>query len=137
MLSIETKATTKNDIAPGNDPGEAGLGACLRLLGDETRLRIFSLLTQSELCVCEIEDATALSQSLVSNHLAALRRAGLVESRRDDEDGRWIFYRANQAAAAALRDRLAALLDVRHSPADRRRAEQVCRLRVSKGVLAD
>jgi ArsR family transcriptional regulator len=110
---------------------ETDLGACLRLLGEETRLRIFSLLTKSELCVCELEDATGLSQSLVSNHLAALRRAGLVESRRDDEDGRWIFYRANRKAAAALRERLDALLDVELSPGDRRRAEQVCRLKGS------
>jgi ArsR family transcriptional regulator len=101
----------------------------LRLLGEENRLRIFSLLTKSELCVCEIEDATGLSQSLVSNHLAALRRARLVEARRDDEDGRWIFYRANREAAAALRERLDALLDVQPSSGDRRRAEEVCRSR--------
>lgn len=108
---------------------EGNIAEYLRLLGDENRLRIFSMLSKSELCVCEIEDATGLSQSLVSNHLAALRRAGLVESRRDDEDGRWIFYRANQEAAAELRQRLAALLDVQTSPADRRRAEEVCRSR--------
>jgi ArsR family transcriptional regulator len=105
------------------------LGALLRALGDETRLRIFTLLTKTELCVCEIEDILDLSQSLVSNHLAVLRRAGLVESRRDAEDGRWIFYRANAAAAAALRERLDALLDVQTAPGDQRRAEQVCRIR--------
>jgi DNA-binding transcriptional ArsR family regulator len=108
---------------------EAGLARYLRLLGDDTRLRIFSLLTKAELCVCEIEDILGLSQSLVSNHLAALRRAGLVESRRDEEDARWVFYRADREAAAALRERLAALLEVAPSPADRRRAQQVCRLR--------
>jgi len=101
----------------------------LRALGDETRLRIFALLTKTELCVCEIEDILDLSQSLVSNHLAVLRRAGLVESRRDAEDGRWIFYRANAAAAATLRERLGALLDVQAAPGDRRRAEDVCRLK--------
>jgi DNA-binding transcriptional ArsR family regulator len=106
------------------------LGALLRALGDETRLRIFALLTKTELCVCEIEDMLGLSQSLVSNHLAVLRRAGLVESRRDAEDARWVFYRANAAAAAALRERLEALLQVQGtSGADRRRAEQVCRIR--------
>jgi len=104
------------------------VAACLRLLGDENRLRIFSLLTRGERCVCEIEDATGLSQSLVSNHLAALRRASLVESRRDDADARWIFYRANASVVAAIRDRLSDLLDVQTSPGDRRRAEQVCRL---------
>ncbi len=105
------------------------LGGYLRLLGDENRLRIFSLLTKSEMCVCEIEDATALSQSLVSSHLASLRRAGLIEGRRDDEDGRWIFYRANREAVADLHRHLDALLDVRLSPADKRRAEEVCRLK--------
>jgi len=105
------------------------LGALLRALGDDTRLRIFALLTKAELCVCEIEDILDLSQSLVSNHLAVLRRAGLVESRRDSEDGRWIFYRANAAATATLRERLGALLEVQMTPGNQRRAEEVCRIR--------
>ena len=126
MMAHISQATT---IGTGAGSLEAEAIPYLRLLGEESRLRIFSLLTKSELCVCEIEDATGLSQSLVSNHLAALRRAGLVESRRDDEDGRWIFYRANREAAAALRERLAALLDVQLSAGDRRRAEEVCRVR--------
>ncbi len=100
-----------------------------KALADETRLRIFRLLTQQELCVCEIEDILDLPQSLVSNHLAVLRRNGLVESRRDAEDARWVFYRASAAAAGALRERLGALLDVQTRPIDRRRAEEVCRLR--------
>ncbi|MGB6836437.1 MAG: metalloregulator ArsR/SmtB family transcription factor [Dehalococcoidia bacterium] len=106
-----------------------GLAALFRALGDDTRLRIFSLLTKGEFCVCEIEDTLGLSQSLVSNHLAVLRRVGLVQSRRDEEDARWVFYRADPAAAAVLGERLRALLDVQTVPGDRRRAEQVCRLR--------
>jgi len=100
-----------------------------KALSDETRLRIYSLLTKAELCVCEIEDILNLSQSLVSNHLAVLRRAGLVRTRRDVEDARWIFYRADPEAAAALRQQCAALLDVQVARGDRRRAEQVCRIR--------
>ena len=100
-----------------------------KALSDETRLRIYSLLTKAELCVCEIEDILKLSQSLVSNHLAVLRRAGLVKARRDAEDARWIFYRADPEAAAALRQKCAALLDVKVAAGDRRRAEQVCRIR--------
>ena len=117
------------EARPASRASTEDLGALLRALGDETRLRIFTLLTKAELCVCEIEDILDLSQSLVSNHLAVLRRAGLVESRRDAEDARWVFYRANSSAAAALRERLGALLEVQTSPADRRRAEAVCRLR--------
>jgi ArsR family transcriptional regulator len=101
----------------------------LKALADETRLRIFSLLTRQELCVCEIEDMLNLSQSLVSNHLAVLRQAGLVKARRDAEDARWIFYSADPAAAAALRERCAKLLEVRVASADRRSAEEVCRRR--------
>jgi DNA-binding transcriptional ArsR family regulator len=124
---MSTKTTTESGAA--EDVQGLGLAEYLRLLGEDNRLRIFSLLAKTELCVCEIEDLLGLSQSLVSNHLATLRRAGLVESRRDDEDARWIFYRANPEVAAALRERLSALLEVRPSAGDRRRAEQVCRLR--------
>ncbi|MGQ9572091.1 MAG: ArsR/SmtB family transcription factor [Dehalococcoidia bacterium] len=101
----------------------------LKALADETRLRIFVLLTKQEMCVCEIEDVLSLSQSLVSNHLAVLRRAGLVKARRDTEDARWIFYRVDAEAVAALRQKWSALLDAKPAPGDRRRAEEVCRLR--------
>ena len=101
----------------------------LKALADETRLRIFALLTRQELCVCEIEDVLNLSQSLVSNHLAVLRQAGLVRARRDETDGRWIFYRADPEAAVALRQKWATLLEVKPALGDRRRAEQVCRIR--------
>jgi ArsR family transcriptional regulator len=123
--------TTPIEARPASQAPTEDLAVLLRALGDDTRLRIFALLTKAELCVCEIEDILDLSQSLVSNHLAVLRRADLVESRRDSEDGRWIFYRAKAVAAAALRERLGALLDVQTAPGDRRRAEEVCRLRGS------
>ena len=110
-------------------PQTGDLVALLRVLGDNTRLRIFALLTKAELCVCEIEDILGLSQSLVSNHLRVLRKAGLVTARRDEEDARWVFYRADPVAVAAVRERLAALLSVQPAPGDRRRAEQVCRIR--------
>ena len=117
-LTASVKPPATDDMAP-----------LLRALADETRLKIFALLTQEELCVCEIEDVLGLPQSLVSNHLAVLRRAGLVRWRRDAEDSRWIFYRADAEAADALRQKCASLLQVEPAPADRRRAEDVCRLR--------
>jgi ArsR family transcriptional regulator len=110
-------------------PVTRDLLVALKALADETRLRIFTLLTRQELCVCEIEDMLNLSQSLVSNHLAVLRQAGLVRARRDETDARWIFYRADPEAAAALRQKWATLLEVKPAPGDRRRAEQVCRIR--------
>ena len=125
----DTLPLAPRELAPPKPPPTGDLAALLRVLGDETRLRIFAVLTRAELCVCEIEDILGLSQSLVSNHLAVLRRAGLVNARRDDEDSRWIFYRADPETAASIRRKCLALLDVRPAAGDRRRAAEVCRLR--------
>ena len=56
---------------------------------DETRLRLLVLLTERELCVCELVDVLEMPQGKISRHLAVLRRAGLVADRRD---GTWIYY---------------------------------------------
>ena len=60
-----------------------------KALGDETRLRILNLVSQREVCVCEIVEILQLGQSKVSRHLATLRHAGLVDCRRD---GMWVIY---------------------------------------------
>jgi len=59
-------------------------------LADATRLRILKILDRSEVCVADLSDALSESQPKISRHLAYLRRAGLVETRRD---GKWIYYR--------------------------------------------
>ena len=77
-----------------------GLVEAFKALGDPVRLRLFSLLTRKEeLCVCHLTDALDLPQSTVSRHLAVLRRAGLVETRRE---GKWIHYRLTGDMAASL-----------------------------------
>jgi ArsR family transcriptional regulator len=60
-------------------------------LAHPLRLRAALLLRdQGELCVCELTHVFATQQPVVSRHLAQLRQAGLVTSRRD---GTWIHYR--------------------------------------------
>jgi ArsR family transcriptional regulator len=61
-----------------------------RAFSDPTRLRILNLLLPGELCVCEIVNTLRIPQPTASRHLSYLRRAGLVESRRD---GLWIHYK--------------------------------------------
>ena len=63
--------------------------AIFKALSDETRLRILVLLSERELCVCQLESALRLSQTKVSRHLTVLRNVGLVNDRRE---GLWIFY---------------------------------------------
>lgn len=74
-----------------------------RALGDETRLRLLEFLTSGERTVGDLMEATGLGQSLVSHHLRALRRAGIVTTRRD---GRWIHYATSALALASVRTML-------------------------------
>jgi ArsR family transcriptional regulator len=66
------------------------LETVFKALADTTRLRILGLLLAGEVCVCDIHDSLALPQPKVSRHLAYLRRAGLVDARKD---GLWVHYR--------------------------------------------
>ena len=60
-----------------------------KALGDETRLRILGLLSQGELCVCDIMGVLKLPQSTASRHLAYLKNSKLVCGTRR---GRWMYY---------------------------------------------
>ena len=61
----------------------------LRLLADDTRLRLLLLLQQEELSVAELQEILGLGQSRISSHLAQLRAAQLVSDRRA---GKHIYY---------------------------------------------
>ena len=61
-----------------------------KTLADPTRLRLLNLLACGETCVCELTDTLRVVQPKVSRHLALLKRAGLVEARRN---GKWMHYR--------------------------------------------
>jgi ArsR family transcriptional regulator len=69
-----------------------------KALSDETRLRILALLlSEGELCVCDIIAALKLPQSTTSRHLAHLRKAGWVNDRRC---GFWIYYSIRDSDAS-------------------------------------
>src|SRR3974390_275692 len=60
-----------------------------RALADRTRLRLLNLMTGQEVCVCYFVEILGLPQSTISRHLAYMRRAGLVQARRE---GKWMHY---------------------------------------------
>ena len=66
------------------------LETLFKALADDTRLRILGLLSTGEVCVCHIHESLRIAQPNASRHLAYLRRAGLVHTRRQ---GLWIYYR--------------------------------------------
>lgn len=65
------------------------LANSLKLLGDDTRLRLMRLIAREPLNVSEITSILGLAQSGISRHLSLLRKAGLVEERRE---GVWTYY---------------------------------------------
>jgi ArsR family transcriptional regulator len=99
-----------------------------KALADEDRVRIVALLTHGELCVCHIEEALGQSQPSVSRHLAMLRAAGVVESRRD---GNWVYYRLAAQSDTDCRRQLRALVGAFDKHEMLRR--DVARLLKSKG----
>lgn len=61
----------------------------MKLLSDNTRLRILMLLTGRELCVCQVMGVLGISQPLVSRNLKLLGDAGFLEERKE---GKLVFY---------------------------------------------
>lgn len=68
----------------------------LKAMGNQNRLIILCSLLDGELSVGKLNALTPLSQSALSQHLAALRKAGLVSTRRESQA---IFYRLSSDAA--------------------------------------
>lgn len=99
-----------NIVATPAAPRPVQLDDVFAALADETRRRILGLLASGEICVCNIHEALDVPQPTASRHLAHLRNAGLVATRRD---GLWVHYRLAEfedpAVAGVLRSTLAAL----------------------------
>jgi DNA-binding transcriptional ArsR family regulator len=82
------------------DASEAHVEA-FKALAHLTRLQIFFFLVRAgrEVAVGEIQEAVEISAPTLSHHLAALRRATLVQSRKEE---RYIYYSVRRDTATAL-----------------------------------
>ncbi len=69
---------------------EYGIELLFKALADRTRLRVINLIGDDEVCVCFFVEVLNTNQPKISRHLAYLRRAGLVSTRRE---GKWMHYR--------------------------------------------
>ena len=91
-------------------------------LADETRRRILGLLASGEVCVCNIHAALDVPQPTASRHLAHLRKAGLVATRKQ---GLWVHYRLAElddpAVSRVLKSTLTALHENDTVEADRKK----------------
>jgi len=73
----------------------------MKALGDDTRIRIFDMLSQDELCACKILEEFSITQPTLSYHMKILCDSGLVAGRKD---GIWMKYSVNKENLDCLRE---------------------------------
>jgi ArsR family transcriptional regulator len=73
----------------------------MKALSDETRVKIFHMLSQGELCACKILEEFNITQPTLSYHMKILSDSGLVNSRRD---GIWMKYTINKGNFEILKE---------------------------------
>ena len=70
------------------------LSEFFKIFGDSTRIKILYVLSQSEMCVCDIATLLQMGQSAISHQLRVLKQMRLVSFRRD---GKTVFYKLADA----------------------------------------
>ena len=78
----------------------------LALLAHPIRLQIVELLRHGEVCVCDMQTALGQRQAYVSQHLMALREAGLVTCRKD---GLHVYYQLSDPSILPVLDQVHAV----------------------------
>src|ERR1700712_5028283 len=78
------------------------IDAVMRTLADPTRRAVFEHVASSdEITVVELTRGSGVTQGAISQHLKALKQAGLVAER---PEGRKVYYRAQPEGLAPLAD---------------------------------
>ncbi len=69
---------------------EKQAGGIFSVMGNPFRIRLLLAIGNREACVCHLETMLKKRQAFISQHLMALREAGLLETRRE---GKFVYYR--------------------------------------------
>jgi DNA-binding transcriptional ArsR family regulator len=75
------------------------ISSLMQTLGSPARIQILLAIGTGEACVCHLEALLNLRQAYISQHLMALREAGLVS---DHREGKYIYYHLNDPAMLDL-----------------------------------
>ncbi len=98
----EIKHPDKINQARKNMPPDQELSDAsdlFKVLADQNRIRLIAALLEVELCVCDLSELLAMSQSAVSHQLRTLRQSRLVRYRRE---GKNAFYSLNDEHIRSL-----------------------------------
>lgn len=86
---IHEKAINKAKKEMLNDETYMELAETFKLFGNPTRLKIMSLLSVEDLCVCDMSEILDMSQSAVSHQLRTLRSKNLVKYVKEGKQARY------------------------------------------------
>lgn len=78
---------------------EKKTSSMLSIISNPFRIKILLTIGKGEACVCHLEALLKRRQSFISQHLMALRKAGILDTRRE---GKFVFYRLANAETFAL-----------------------------------
>jgi ArsR family transcriptional regulator, arsenate/arsenite/antimonite-responsive transcriptional repressor len=87
------------------------LGQAAKALGHPKRIAILNALMQGVQCNCEIAAQLGIADNLISHHMRILEETGLVQSERDPDDARWIYYSIDPQALAQIQAALTGFFD--------------------------
>ena len=97
------------------DPQFGTAAEFFRMLGDETRIKIFWILCHSEECGIGLAERLGISSPAAAHHLRVLRECGLIDSRRE---GKEVYYRlADSETAVRMHSAVESIIEVA-CPAD-------------------
>ncbi len=100
-----------------------GQAQLLKVLTHPARLAILNILLDGEHCVCHMEAHLGFRQSYISQQLAVLREAGLIQDRRD---GWNIFYRVADLRIYSVLDAVQGMLGETGSPSPKKEVHCPC-----------
>jgi ubiquinone/menaquinone biosynthesis C-methylase UbiE/DNA-binding transcriptional ArsR family regulator len=119
--------------SPGDQLAFPALTAVLKAAGEATRLRILTLIAETELTVSDLTEILRQSQPRLSRHLRLLAEAGLVERFRE---GSWAFFRlGDRGSSADIARALVARLDA-GDPVIARDRERLAAVRSARAAAA-
>jgi len=75
--------------------------AICKALSDENRLKIVEMLTDGEMCACDLLEKLEITQPTLSHHMKVLNECELVNIRKD---GKWCHYFLNCETLTAFRE---------------------------------
>ena len=90
-----------------NDEDFEEFSSKLKALSESTRLKILYLLSDGELCVCEIISVLDKPQSTISHHLNILKNLGFIKGRKE---GVWVHYKLSSPKIVDIIKELTELL---------------------------